>query len=98
MRDAPGHESVPMVVMKDSDSKSFASHVCTQKGNVEWVADRLCEDLDSFGHAGTVTIKSDQEPALMDLVREVKMKRARSSKETLRVLKQLRKSGKSELG
>jgi len=42
---------------------------------VEWVADRVVEDIDKFGHSAKVCIKSDQEPALVDLVKAIKQKR-----------------------
>ena len=82
MRDGPGQESVPVVVMKDSSTKTFSAHVCQQKGNVEWVAERICQDLDNIGHP-RVSLKSDQEPALVDLVSEVKNKRDKLKKETI---------------
>ena len=72
-----------MVVIKDSDTKAFGAHACLVKGNVEWVADRLCEDMDNFGHSGKIIIKNDQENALIDLVGEVKRKRGARNMETL---------------
>ena len=82
MRDGPSQDSVPVVVMKDASTKTFAAHVCQQKGNVEWVAERICEDLDNIGHP-RVSLKSDQEPALVDLIKEVKAKRDKLMKETI---------------
>ena len=49
MRDHEGAESVPVVVIKDSDTKAFGAHACLVKGNVDWVAERLCEDGGNFG-------------------------------------------------
>ena len=76
LRDQPGGDSTPVLVAKDDETKSFAAHVVFQKGNLDWVADRVVEDIDRFGHSAKVCIKSDQEPALVDLVRTVKNKRS----------------------
>ena len=83
MRDCKGAESVPVIVIKDSDSKAFGAHACLAKGNVDWVAERLCEDVDLLGHVGKIVLKSDQENALLDLVGEVKKKRSLNNMETL---------------
>ena len=55
----------------------------TVKGAVDWVAERVCEDIMNFGHCGTVSLKSDQESALKDLVQEVRTIRAKKKLETL---------------
>ena len=83
MRDQPGGESIPVVVMKDSDSKAIGAHVVSQKGNIEWVAEKMCEDIEEFGHCGKIIVKSDQENALVDLIKEVKKKRENKNRETL---------------
>ena len=83
MRDQPGGESIPVVVMKDSDSKAIGAHVVSQKGNIEWVAEKLCEDIEEFGHCGKIIVKSDQENALLDLIKEVKKMRESKNRETL---------------
>ena len=37
-----------------------------------WIAPRMCEDLQTIGFSGgKIVIKSDQEPAMVDLVNEV---------------------------
>ena len=83
MRDERGGNSIPVVVMKDSDTKAFGAHVVTQNGNIDWVAEKLCEDIENFGHSGKVVLKSDQENALVDLLGEVKLKRSQKNQETL---------------
>jgi hypothetical protein len=75
LRDEKGGESTPVLVAKDDASKSVSAHLVFKKGNVDWVADRVVEDIDKFGHSNNVCIKSDQEPALVDLVRTIKSKR-----------------------
>ena len=47
MRDERGGNSVPVVVIKDSDTKAIGAHVVTQKGNIDWVADIRCEDIEN---------------------------------------------------
>ena len=83
MRGHRGAESVPVVVIKDSETKGIKAHAVTQKGCIDWVAERLVDDIDSFGHSGKVILKSDQENALVDLLREVKEKRIRKGRDTL---------------
>ena len=75
LRDEQGEESTPVLVAKDDITKSVAAHIVFQKGNLDWVADRVVNDMETFGHCANVYIKSDQEPALVDLVRAVKEKR-----------------------
>ena len=75
LRDEQGGESTPVLVAKDDSTKAVTAHIVFQKGNLDWVSDRLVEDIDKFGHSANVCIKSDQEPALVDLVRAVKEKR-----------------------
>ena len=83
MRDQKGSESVPVVIVKDDDTKAVGAHVVAVKGAVDWVAERVCEDIKNFGHCGTVSLKSDQESALKDLVHEVQLIRGRQKLETL---------------
>ena len=75
LRDEKGGESTPVLVAKDDSTKAFSAHIAFQKGNVEWVADRVVEDIDKFGHSANVCLKSDQELALVDLVKAIKDKR-----------------------
>ena len=71
MRDEKGAESIPVVVIKDDDCNAFGAHAVTVRGGVDWVAERLAEDVKSFGHCGKVMVKVDQETAVKDPVREV---------------------------
>ena len=57
MRDKKGGESVPVVVLKDSATKGISAHAVTQKGNIDWVAEKLCEDIEQFGHLGKITLR-----------------------------------------
>jgi len=83
MRDQPGAESVPVICLKDDDTKAFGAHVVTVKGSVDWVAEKIVEDIEIMGHIGKVAIKTDQEPALKDLVREIHQLRAAKGRETI---------------
>ena len=38
MRDEKGSESVPVIVLRDDDTRAYAAHVVTVKGSVDWVA------------------------------------------------------------
>ena len=38
MRDRQGAESVPVICLRDDDTKAFGAHVVTVKGSVDWVA------------------------------------------------------------
>ena len=83
MRDDVGSESVPVIVIKDDDTKAFGAHVVTVKGAVEWVAAKIHEDIEKFGHLGKIGIKTDQEAALKDLAKEVKVLREKENKDTI---------------
>ena len=48
------------------------AHIRTPKGAADtWVVKKVLEDLDYLGHVGVI-LKCDGEPALVQLVREVK--------------------------
>ena len=40
-------------------------------GMVEWVVQQCARDLERLGHYGQVTLRSDQEPAIVDVLREI---------------------------
>ena len=83
-RDTVGGESVPVLVARFSDSKSLAGHVVPHKGaSHRWSVDQVCRDLRKFGLAGTVILRSDQEPALVDLLKEVAKVREASGMKTI---------------
>ena len=67
MRDGRGEESRTIAVLKDEETKALAAHVVPQKGNVEWVAERLAKDVDDFGHSKKIILKSDQEKFLQHI-------------------------------
>ena len=81
-RDAIGGDYVVVIVSRDKESRMTMAHVVPRKGgDQEWVADQFCRDLLKLGHNSDLILKSDQEPAVVDLLREVA--RLRGSKKTI---------------
>ena len=75
MRDSPGSELVPVASMKEDENKMFKAHVVPAKGNVDMAAERLVKDMEEMGLNDKAMLKSDQEPALLDLVNAMVKKR-----------------------
>ena len=76
-RNRKGEEHAPVVVMADRDSKMLATHVVPHKGaDSDWISTRMCIDIETWGHHGDLTFKSDQEPAMKALVEQVTIKRS----------------------
>ena len=49
-----------------------SAHVVPLNGAVlDWVIQQGARDLERFGHCGQVTLKSDQEPAIVDVLRDI---------------------------
>ena len=72
MRDQPGMESAKILVSKDRATLMVSAHVVPLKGAVlDWVIQQCARDLERLGHCGQVTWKSDQEPAIVDVLRDV---------------------------
>ena len=64
--------SLPVVVVKDRDTRAVAAHACPYKGgNAQWVVQQVCRDLNKWGLWGSVILKCDQELALVDLVNNI---------------------------
>ena len=73
--DADGDDKLTMIVLKDQVTGCVAAHVCLQKGaSDQWTVDRVCDDLDMFGHT-EIVLKSDGEPAIMQVQNAVKASR-----------------------
>ena len=72
LRNKKGEEYAATLVLRDRRSKILSAHVVPNKGaSVEWVIRQTLRDLEKFGHAGKVLIRSDGEPALVDLISEI---------------------------
>ena len=80
MRDKPGADLIPVITIKDDDTKSVRAHVVPRKGDIDWVADEVIKDISKLGHSAEVIIKSDQEPALIDLRKTIVQRRGKSAK------------------
>ena len=77
--DGDEDDKITAIVAKDEVSGSIAAHVCIQKGAQDrWVVDRICDDIDLFGHTDII-LKGDGEPALVQLQNAIKAKRAHST-------------------
>ena len=63
----------PILVIKDTKSKSLFAHACPRKGAEDAVVRKVIADLDSLGYK-RVLIKTDGEPAILDLWSTVKTK------------------------
>ena len=68
-------DKVTVIVVKDETTGCVAAHVCEQKSAADkWVVERVCDDIDLFGHSGLV-LKGDGEPALVQVQSAIKEKR-----------------------
>ena len=70
---------VPVIVMKDYDTRLPEARVVPVMGDLEWAPNHLVRDLERFGHRGRFALRSDQETALVSLVKEVARLRGRSA-------------------
>ena len=65
-----------ILVVRDRDTKVTYGHMVKEKGVGDgWIVDRVAEDIENMGYS-EITLKTDQEPAIRDLQRAVKEKRA----------------------
>ena len=68
-------DKATVIVSKDDKTKIISSHVCLSKGVSDvWVIERILEDIARLGHTD-VMLKGDGEPALMQVLQEVKEQR-----------------------
>ena len=76
LRDAAGGPSQPVLVGRDRRTGVFFGHAVPLKGaGVDWIAGQMVRDIYKCGYYGRVVLRSDQEPALQDLLEEVARKR-----------------------
>ena len=70
-RNTPGEESIPVLVMRDPETRLLAAHAVPMKGAVvEWTAQQDVRHLERLGHHGRLVIRCDQDAALKSLVSE----------------------------
>ena len=71
MRDSPGGDAVATLCAKDRDTKVIFAIPCPGKGGGhEWAVEQLTKVIKKLSH-GKCILKTDQEPALLNLVNEV---------------------------
>ena len=72
LRNGPSEPCVPALVMKDKRTKMLTCHVVRGKGaDQDWVVSQALRDLERLGHHGDLTLRSDGEPAIVDLLKEI---------------------------
>ena len=72
LRNERGGNWILVLVSKDKASKLLCAHVVPNKGaGVDWVVEQCLRDLERMGYLGRVTLRADQEPALVDLLRSI---------------------------
>ena len=60
----------------DKYTNGILAHVVPKKGTAfQWVAAELDRDVRKFGYHGRLVVKSDQEPAVVDLMRDLARRR-----------------------
>ena len=75
-RDAPGKEGVTAIALCDRQTGWLAGHVVDSKGSgTQEAVDQVLRDLRRMEHHGTIVVKTDQESAIIDLLRAVSKER-----------------------
>ena len=66
-----------VLVSEDLAIGGIRAHLVSAKGNGDpWIAGKIKDDIEEFGYGGApVRVKSDQEPAIVDVQRAVVAKR-----------------------
>ena len=69
--------SITVAVMQESLSKSVWAYAVESKGSMEeWMVQQACEDLETVGLKNErFVLKSDQEPAMVDVLKEIQKSR-----------------------
>ena len=76
LRNGRGQEYAPVLASKDRRSKLLCAHVVPNKGaSAEWVISQSMRDIVKMGHSSSVVLRSDGEPALVDLLGQVALQR-----------------------
>ena len=68
-------QGMPILVMKNTADKWTSAFVVPQKGSNEYAIKAVAREIQNAGH-NRIIIKSDQEPAVKELVNAVKRERA----------------------
>ena len=68
-------DTTTMVVIKDRGSRAIRAHALKFKGTcLDEASTLVSQAIQAFGHKGKLAIKTDNEPALLDLRNEVTKK------------------------
>ena len=69
--------TITVAVMQESLSKSVWAYAVESKGPMEeWMVQQACEDLETVGLKNErIVLKSDQEPAMVDVLKEIQKSR-----------------------
>ena len=71
-KDHVGGDYAVVLVARDRETRMTVSHVVPVKGgDQEWVAEQLTRDILKLGLHGDLTLRSDEEPAIVDLLKQV---------------------------
>ena len=71
-RDADGDQCAVVLVGRDKETRMTVAHVVPMKGaDMEWVTEQAARDLLRLGIHGDVILKSVQEPAIVDVLKEI---------------------------
>ena len=79
-RARPGAPAAPCLVLRDRLSRAIGAHIVPMKGAaMEWVVIQALRDIQKWGIPPTASLllRSDQEPAIVDLMEEIAKRRAR---------------------
>ena len=72
LRDFSAGDYISMLVGRDRRTNMLLTHVVPMKGAcVEWLIPQVVRDLERLGYYNMVTLKSDGEHALVDVMRAV---------------------------
>ena len=85
-KDAPGKEGVTAVALCDQQSGWLAAHVVDNEGSgTKKAVDQILRDLRRMGHHGKIVVKTDQESAIIDLLRVVAQQRGEARRSLLQL-------------
>ena len=70
LRDVDEVETITCVVCKDTGTKTVFGDVCPKKGALEYSVDQTLANIRRLGYK-RISLKTDQEPALVALAKEV---------------------------
>ena len=61
-----------MINVKEKNTKMFSAHVVRKKGNENEEAARIIKDIEKMGSIGKIILKTDQEPSILAVAKEIK--------------------------